>query len=70
MDWRLLVEEGITNIGIPLEFCCVFAISMIFCNWNLFWVFLVFANQPTVHAIVGDLAWGGSVAVAVGVSYR
>ena len=49
LDWRLLVKEHITNIGIPLDiFCCC-------CNFDNFYCltkisgFEVFANQPTVH---------------------
>ena len=46
VDWRLLVEECITNIGIPLDFSG-------FCQFNDFLDFEkfpglgVFANQPT-----------------------
>ena len=41
-----------------------YGVSMIFCALKLVGVFLVFANQPTVHS------GGGSLAVAVGVSDR
>ena len=42
VDWRLLVEECIANIGIPLDVLC----------------------------IMGELAGGGSVALAVSISDR
>ena len=66
MDWRLLVEDRIANIGIHLNF--FFAVLMIFCLLNLFKGFGVFANQPTVPS--GGVAGGESVAVAIGVSDR
>ena len=67
MDWRLLVEELIDNIGVPLDFlpfhgfydcwCCYFLLGL----W-------VFANYPPVHS--AGVCRGESVAVAVGISDR
>ena len=68
VDWRLLVEERIAKFGITIEVLRVFVVSMIF------WVlkcFLIFGSlQTTLLCIMGELAGGGSVAVAVGVSDR
>ena len=67
MDWRLLVKERIVNIGIPLDisgFCCFN--DFLYLEYFLGFGFL--PNQPTVH--MGELAGGGSAAVAVGVSDR
>ena len=50
----LLVKERIANIGIPLD---IFAVSIIFCITSLL-------------GIMRELAGGGSLAVAVGVSDR
>ena len=65
VDWRLLVEEHIANIGIHLEIFCVFF------SFNDFWVlnFLGFASlQTSLLCIMGELAGGQSVARAVSVS--
>ena len=36
VDWRLLVEERIANIGIPLDFFSfLFVVSMVFRNLNV-----------------------------------
>ena len=43
MDWRLLVKESITNIGMPATI--FFAVAMIFYGSNFF---LNFASLPTL----------------------
>ena len=69
VNWRLLVEECITNIGKPLAI-------LGFCRfYDFFWIFLREKNvfwslQISLLYIKGELAWDGSVAVAVGVSDR
>ena len=67
IDWRQMVEECIANIGIPLDFF----LAVLPFQW--FFAFLVFwgfgSLQTSLLCIVGDLAGGGSVAVAVGISY-
>ena len=68
VNWRLLVKEYITNIGIPLDI-------LSFCRFDDFWrlkLFLVFGSLQTslLCIIMGELAGGGFVAVAVGVSDR
>ena len=69
MDWRLLVEGCIANIGIPLEVFVFLSFDIVF-GFRFLFGFLVFANRPTVQN--GEIAGGGSVAVAVavGVSER
>ena len=47
LSLRLLVEERIANIGIPLD---IFAVSMISCGLKFFGFLGFFANQPTVHS--------------------
>ena len=66
---RLLVEERIANIGIPLDVFVFFVVSMIFCILKNF---LGFGSlQTSLLCKLGELAGGGSVAVAVGISsYR
>ena len=61
-DWRLLVEERIANIGIPLE-VWVFAVLHIFCVLKFFWVF---GSLKTMYS--GEVSRGGYIAVSVGVS--
>ena len=72
MDWIILVEKRIANIGIPLDviFFGHFNDLCVLKNISGLWVF---ADQPTVH--IGGVSrvgggGGGSVAVAVGVSDR
>ena len=64
MDWTLLVKELNANVGIPLD---VYAISNTFCVCNFFLLILA-SSQTSLLCIVCELARGGSVAVAVGVS--
>ena len=55
VDWRLLVKKRIAYMGIPLGvpgFCC----------------FLFLYLKTSLLCIMGELAGGGSAAVAVGVS--
>ena len=69
VDWKHLIEEHIDNIGIPLFFFLqVFAVSMTFCALNCFWV--LGSLQTSQLCIMGELAGGGSLAVAVAVSER
>ena len=69
VDWRLLVkEERNANIGIPLDI-------LGFCRFNVFFYVLKFDRvlgylQTSGPCIVGELASGGSVAVAVGIGDR
>ena len=58
--WRLLVKERIANIGIPLGLS-------VFCRFNIFLGFSVFAKQPTVHN--GGVCRGRCVAVGVSDSF-
>ena len=65
MDWRLLVEEPNVNIGVPLDmfgFCCY--------NDSLrFEIFQVLGSLRTsLLCILEELAGGGSVAMAVGIT--
>ena len=61
-------QERTANIGSPID---VFLDRFDdFLCFEYFWGFGVFANQSTVHSVVWELAVGGSVAVAVGVSDR
>ena len=66
VDWRLRVKEHITHFGKPLYI--FFYFSIIFLRFKFFSRIGVFANKPFVDS--GELAGGGSVAVAVGVSDR
>ena len=62
VDWRLLVEERIANIGIPLDilgFCCF----KDFLRLEIFWVFGFL--RTSVLCIIGELAGGGSVDVGL-----
>ena len=59
VELKLLLEEHISNIGIPLDFIVV----LLFCRINDFLIlnfflsgFEVFANQPTVHG--GEVSRG------------
>ena len=68
MDWRLLIEEQITKIGLPLYIFMFFAVSRIFCVLKCF---QVFGSLPTSPLCVrGELAGGGYLAIAVGVTDR
>ena len=68
LSLRLLIEERIAYIGIPLD---VFAVC-------LFWYFFCFLTcfgvlgslQTSLLCIVVELVWGGSVAAAVSVCDR
>ena len=53
VDWRLLVEEHIANIGIPLY---IFGYIPFHVSGSL---------QTSLLCIIGELAWEGSMAVAV-----
>ena len=68
LDWRLLVRERIANISIPLNILRAFVVSMIFCELKLFRDFG--SLQNSLLCIMGELAGGGSLAMAVGVSDR
>ena len=67
VNWRLLIEECIANIGIPLDFLC-------FCHFNDFWCFVIFPGfwvlANSLLCIMGELAGGWYVAVALAVSDR
>ena len=68
MDWRLLVEEHIANIGIPLDHFG-FLVLRIFLRF--YFTLLSFLSlRASLLYIIGELPWGGSVAVAVGFSDR
>ena len=54
VEWRLLVEERIANINMPLK------------HVEIDQDFFVFANKPAVH--IEGLSRGRSMAVVVGVS--
>ena len=61
VDWILLVEERIANIGLHLDilaFCCFEDFS---CVLNLFWIFV--SLRTSLLCIMVELAGGGSVAV-------
>ena len=62
VDWRPLVEGRIANIGIPPH---NFSFSFLF-QWLFGFGF--FSSLFLLHTSLGELAGGGSVAVAVGVS--
>ena len=67
MDWRLLVKEHITYIGIPLEFFWLFLLNDFLC----FEIVMVFLSlQTSLLCIGGHLAGGGSLAGAVATSER
>ena len=66
VDWTLLVEELIANIGIPLD-------SSGFCRFDDFGspFFPGFGSSHTsILCILGELAGGGFMAVAVNVTDR
>ena len=65
MDLRLLVKEGIANIGIPLDIFCRFLVLM---NFEVLIFCVLGSLQTSVLCIVGELAGEGYEAVAVGVS--
>ena len=64
MDWRLLVKGHIAYIGIPLDFF-VFLLFQRFLSFGK--TFFFWSLGTILLCIMGELAWGGSVAVAVGV---
>ena len=57
MNWRLLVKERMANIGITLD-----VLNFFLCVFGCL--------QTSLLCIMGELAGGGSVAMAVGVSDR
>ena len=59
MDWRLLVEERIANIGITIQ-------VFVFLCFEIFQVFGLL--QTSLLCIIRELVGGRYVAVAVGVS--
>ena len=65
MDWSLLVDEHIANIGIALEVFFILIIILCF-EYKSVFRFL----QTSLMCIMGELAGGGSVAAAFGVSDR
>ena len=65
VDWRLLVEEGIANTGIPLD---DFAASKIFYVLKYFRAFG--SLQTSLLSKVGKFTGGGSLDVSVLVSDR
>ena len=66
MDCRLLVEESIANIGKLVE-TLVFFLKI----FNFLDFLCLFGSlQTSLLCILGELAWGGSVTVAVWVSDR
>ena len=70
VDWRLLVKERIANTGIPLDVFGFFKIKnkIKFPFWTNVPAFG--SLQTSILCIMRELARGGSVAVAVGVSDR
>ena len=67
LDRRLLVEERIANIGMPLDFFGFLLFQLFF----VFYFFGVFGSlQAKLLCIMGELVGAGSVAVAVCVSDR
>ena len=48
VDWRLLVEEHVANIGISQDVFGFLPFQWYFA-FQFFWGFLGFANQPTMH---------------------
>ena len=70
VSWRLLVEGYIANIGLQWHnfmFCSVLLIFWVFQLFRVLGASLLWAR---LLWIMGELAGGGSVAVAVGVSER
>ena len=68
VEWRLLVEEHIANIGIPLDvikFLLFLSFSVFLFFYFYFWLF-----ETSLLCIMEKLAGGRSAAVALGVSYR
>ena len=69
LSLRFLVEEPMANNGIPLAFLC-------FCSFDEFLHFIFFSLwvfwflQTSLLCMVGELAGGGLVAVAVGICDR
>ena len=64
VDWRLLVKERICIIGISLK--NIWCFFLLWC-FSEFWIFWVFGPLHTsLLCLVGELAGGGAVAVAVG----
>ena len=59
MDWRLLVKERIATIGILPDIL----VFLYHCNVLIFYGFG--SLQKSLLCIIGQLAWGGFVAVAV-----
>ena len=68
VSWRALVEGRIATIFLPSHHFSFLYVSMIFCVSIFFWVFGPL--ETSLLCIMGELAEGGSVAVAVGVSER
>ena len=68
MGSRLLVKERITNIGIPLDVFGFFFPFNDFLHLDLLCIFR--SLQTSLLCIVGELAVGKFVAVAVGVRDR
>ena len=67
MDWNLLVQECIASIGIPLDIFGFFRLE----DFLRYEMFSIFASlQISILCIMGELAGGGSVTVAVAVSDR
>ena len=67
LSWRLLVNEYIANIGILLD---LFRFSVSRTFWFLKFYEVCGCLQTSLLCLVVELAGGGSVAVAVGVSDR
>ena len=61
-----MVEERIANIGIPLDIFFFLLFPCFFCVLKPIWVFG--SLRTSLLCLIGELAGGGSVAVAVGVS--
>ena len=57
VDCRFLVEEPIANIGIPLDFLDFCSFDL-FGGYDIFVIFWVFANQPTVYNGDGGVSRG------------
>ena len=67
VDWRLLVKEHIANIGILLDILCFGCFDDFLC-FDIFWVFG--SLQTSLLCIMGELAGGGFLDMAVGVIVR
>ena len=67
VDWRLLVEERIANIGISQDIFGFLRFNF-FLRLDIFWAF--WSLQTSLLCIMVEVAGGGSVAVAIGVSDR